>query len=600
MSNPDIPAPYGPGRGSSYPPRPGSPDGNGRGSGRPAGGGRHGGHSNRSSRGSQRGGGSPRRGGPAAADGTRGGVREDFYSPRQGGAPDQDGPRQPGSREGSASPWGERSARSRTASRLGTGVRDIRDDLRERLRRNGVEGDWDDQGGRRSRRRAGNGGGDWGGPDDPGGKEPRRKGSWWRHWTWKKALTIVAGVIGLFIIMIMVGVAYAYSKTPIPDVQSAVMQQASKVYFSDGKTEVGQFGTDQPGDPHLQPVPRGAPRRGGGGRGQELLARGRHLAHRYPPRRLLRPHQFRREPAGRLHHHPAAGQELLRRHRHVADREPQDQGDLRLAEARPGQVQGVDPPAVPEHGLLRRWRLRCRRGGTGLFRPGPQPSQQDHPGAGRDDRRDDPEPELLQARPEGRPGPHGPGVPLEVRAPDHGDHGHAVPAGLLGGAAEVPRHRAAGEQHLERLPRVHHAGRAERAGDHLPLLAGPDQHRRPARGHHVQPEPDGFAVRHGPAGRQPDETLHAARPAVCGGARDLYGAETLGPHRSGAGAGEDRCHPGHVQRAELQQEPVRQRAAVPQPGRLLVQDLRPGHRRQAGDERPDFHPGRRLAAVDPA
>ena len=56
-------------------------------------------------------------------------------------------------------------------------------------------------------------------------------------------LTIVAGVVGLFIIMITVGVAYAYSKTPIPDVQSAVMQQASKVYFSDGKTEVGQFGT---------------------------------------------------------------------------------------------------------------------------------------------------------------------------------------------------------------------------------------------------------------------------------------------------------------------------------------------------------------------
>jgi membrane peptidoglycan carboxypeptidase len=194
-------------------------------------------HSNRSSRGSLRGGGSPRHGGAAAAGGTRGGVREDNYSPRRSGAPDRDGP---GSRDGSASPWGERSARSRTTSRLGTGVRDIRDDLRERLRRNGVSGDWDDQAARPSRRRGGNG--DWGGPDDPGGKGPRRKGSWWRHWTWKKALTIVAGVIGLFIIMIMAGVAYAYSKTPIPDVQSAVMQQASKVYFSDGKTEVGQFG----------------------------------------------------------------------------------------------------------------------------------------------------------------------------------------------------------------------------------------------------------------------------------------------------------------------------------------------------------------------
>jgi membrane peptidoglycan carboxypeptidase len=239
VSNPDIPHPYRPGRGSS--------DGYGRGSGRSAGGGRHGGHSNRSSRGSSRGGGSPRRGGTAAADGTRGGVREDYAwpdpatppkSPRRGGAPGQDGP---GSRDGSATPWGERSARSRATSKFGTGVRDIRDDLRERLRRNGVQGDWDQPDGRRSRRSS-NGSGDWGGPDEPGGEEPRRKGSWWRHWTWKKALTIVAAFIGLMIITATVGVAYAYSKTPIPDVQSAVMQQASKVYFSDGKTEVGQFG----------------------------------------------------------------------------------------------------------------------------------------------------------------------------------------------------------------------------------------------------------------------------------------------------------------------------------------------------------------------
>jgi membrane peptidoglycan carboxypeptidase len=233
VSNPDIPHAYRPGRGSS--------DGYGRGSGRSAGGGRHGGHSNRSSRGSLRGGGSPRRGEAAAADGTRGGVREDFYSPRRGGAPGQDGPWRPGSRGDSATPWGERGTRSRATSRFGTGVRDIRDDLRERLRRNGVKGDWDQPGDRRSRR-SGNGGGDWGGPDDPAGKGPRRKGSWWRHWTWKKALTVVAAFSGIMIIMAMVGVAYAYSKTPIPDVQSAVMQQASKVYFSDGKTEVGQFG----------------------------------------------------------------------------------------------------------------------------------------------------------------------------------------------------------------------------------------------------------------------------------------------------------------------------------------------------------------------
>ena len=55
----------------------------------------------------------------------------------------------------------------------------------------------------------------------------------------------------------------------------------------------------------------------------------------------------------------------------------------------------------------------------------------DHRGAGRDDRCDDPEPERVQPRSQGRRGPPGAGVPLEVRAPDHGVHGHAVAAGLL-------------------------------------------------------------------------------------------------------------------------------------------------------------------------
>ena len=118
-------------------------------------------------------------------------------------------------------------------------MRDIRDDLRERLRRNGVRGDWDTADAPPRRRRSGGDRGGPGGPDD--GK--RRKGSWWRHWTWKKVLGLVAAFIGLMVILAAVGVAYAYSKTPIPDVQSSVSQQASKVYFSDGKTQVGEFGS---------------------------------------------------------------------------------------------------------------------------------------------------------------------------------------------------------------------------------------------------------------------------------------------------------------------------------------------------------------------
>jgi membrane peptidoglycan carboxypeptidase len=199
-------------------------------------------HSSRSSRSLRDLGRSLWGGGDAGSGGSHTGAREDSYSPRRaapgGGRSRRAGGRPGGS--GSEAAWGEPgTARGRSVSRFGTGVRDIRDDLRERLRRNGVRGDWDTPDARPRRQRSG----DWGGPDGPGGGQPRRKGSWWRHWTWKKALTIVAGLIGGVVMLAAAGVAYAYSKTPIPDVQSTVMQQASKVYFSDGKTQVGQFGS---------------------------------------------------------------------------------------------------------------------------------------------------------------------------------------------------------------------------------------------------------------------------------------------------------------------------------------------------------------------
>jgi len=263
VSNRDFPHSYRPGpgpegrsggpagRGSSFPPPPGAPDGYARASaaggrgfgglggyGRSSGGGRSGGqHSARPGRGAPRGSGRLLgRGGPAAAEGRRGGVREDFYSPRRGAPEPGDGSVRGGDARGR--PGATRGG----SSRFGTGVRDIRDELRERLRRNGVSGDWDEPGRRRPPRRgaAGGGGGDW---DGPGGHEPRRKGSWWRHWTWKKALTVAAAAFGVFIILAAAGVAYAYSKTPIPDVQQSVNAQASKVYYSDGKTLVGQFGS---------------------------------------------------------------------------------------------------------------------------------------------------------------------------------------------------------------------------------------------------------------------------------------------------------------------------------------------------------------------
>jgi membrane peptidoglycan carboxypeptidase len=66
---------------------------------------------------------------------------------------------------------------------------------------------------------------------------------WWRHWTWRKALAVAASCFGGMITVGAIGVGVAYAKTPIPDPQAAAMQQSSIVYFSNGKTEVGQFGS---------------------------------------------------------------------------------------------------------------------------------------------------------------------------------------------------------------------------------------------------------------------------------------------------------------------------------------------------------------------
>jgi membrane peptidoglycan carboxypeptidase len=79
-------------------------------------------------------------------------------------------------------------------------------------------------------------------PSGERGARPRRKGDWWRHWTWKKALTVAACAAGTLIVLGAAGIAYAYSKTPIPNVQAAALNEASTVYFSNGQP-VGHFGT---------------------------------------------------------------------------------------------------------------------------------------------------------------------------------------------------------------------------------------------------------------------------------------------------------------------------------------------------------------------
>jgi membrane peptidoglycan carboxypeptidase len=86
--------------------------------------------------------------------------------------------------------------------------------------------------------------GDYDGGDgfDGDGGRVKRKGDWWRHWTWKKAALVAGGMVGAFMIVSIAGVVVAYAQTQVPTAASeAALQQSSTVYFSDGKTQVGTF-----------------------------------------------------------------------------------------------------------------------------------------------------------------------------------------------------------------------------------------------------------------------------------------------------------------------------------------------------------------------
>ncbi|MGH3158528.1 MAG: transglycosylase domain-containing protein, partial [Streptosporangiaceae bacterium] len=95
---------------------------------------------------------------------------------------------------------------------------------------------------RSARDESGAGGGGKGG--GKGGKRPKQKGDWWRHWTWKKVVAVMLASGGAVVVAVAAWIGVSYASTPIPtDVSAMAVQQASTVYFSDGKTVVGTFGT---------------------------------------------------------------------------------------------------------------------------------------------------------------------------------------------------------------------------------------------------------------------------------------------------------------------------------------------------------------------
>ncbi|HEU5418081.1 MAG TPA: transglycosylase domain-containing protein [Streptosporangiaceae bacterium] len=110
------------------------------------------------------------------------------------------------------------------------------------------------------RRRPGYGGrGGAGGPGGPGGpggrgggsgpggrrtfKEWLLYGSWWRHWTLKKAAAVFGGTIVGIVVLLGAGFFFVYSKTPIPtDTTAAASAAPSSVYYANGKL-IGTFNT---------------------------------------------------------------------------------------------------------------------------------------------------------------------------------------------------------------------------------------------------------------------------------------------------------------------------------------------------------------------
>jgi membrane peptidoglycan carboxypeptidase len=69
------------------------------------------------------------------------------------------------------------------------------------------------------------------------------KGSWWRHWTLRKAIGLLLSIIGAFVVLGAVVVFVAYERTPVPsEALAATSFTQSKVVSSDG-TLIGRFGT---------------------------------------------------------------------------------------------------------------------------------------------------------------------------------------------------------------------------------------------------------------------------------------------------------------------------------------------------------------------
>ncbi len=88
------------------------------------------------------------------------------------------------------------------------------------------------------------------------GRNGKRKGNWWRHWTWKKALAVTGGAFVLFFLALFGGYEYMSSSATIPTALASATYQNTTVYYADGKTVMGTIGATNRQDLTYQQIPK--------------------------------------------------------------------------------------------------------------------------------------------------------------------------------------------------------------------------------------------------------------------------------------------------------------------------------------------------------
>jgi len=85
----------------------------------------------------------------------------------------------------------------------------------------------------------------FGGPGRRGLAPPRVKvrGSWWRHWTWRKAVGVLLASVGAVIVLGAIAIVMIYEQTPVPTAAMAATSFSQSVVYSGNGSLIGRFGT---------------------------------------------------------------------------------------------------------------------------------------------------------------------------------------------------------------------------------------------------------------------------------------------------------------------------------------------------------------------